>query len=183
MRHPLSAYVIAIFLRFFLPFQEAELGFRNNDRGENEFEVKNLPPKYIEKVLMVPEGTFSGLFDGTLSMEKGSFFDPFKIQTFYLKNNVVSRLRLEVLEKYAEIGNSVDDNFAADALKDFFAKSLVLDYHGVGKYFVLNLNAVGKSTELLPYEFDIKEKKLKKSDVALFNSEVELTMKYMLKKP
>ena len=89
------------------------------------------------------------------------------------------RLRFGVLEKYAQIGNSIEDKFAADAVKDFFAKSLVLDYHRVGKYNVLDMKAVGKSVDLLPYEFDVKEKKLKKSEISLFNSEVEVIMKYM----
>lgn len=93
------------------------------------------------------------------------------------------RLRLGTLEKFAGKGNSVEDDFATDALKDFFAKTLTLDYHRVGDYMVLNVNTLGKSTELLPYEYDIKEKKLKKSDIALFNSEVEVSMKYMIKKP
>ena len=93
------------------------------------------------------------------------------------------RMRLGALEKYAGKGNSVEDDFACEALKDFFAKTLTLDYHKVGDYMVLNVNTLGKSTDLLPYEYDVKEKKLKKSDVSLFNSEVEVSMKYMMKKP
>ena len=145
----------------------------------NEFEVRNFPAKYVENTLKVPEGTLSGLFDGRVTVARGVFFNPFKIQTFYLKNNQVMRLRFGVLEKYAQIGNSIEDKFAADAVKDFFAKSLVLDYHRVGKYNVLDMKAVGKSVDLLPYEFDVKEKKLKKSEISLFNSEVEVIMKYM----
>ena len=91
-------------------------------------------------------------------------------------------MRFDSIQKYAQTGDSIEDKFALDALKDFFAKSLMLDYRKVGSHMVLDLKAVGKSTDLLPYEFDVKEKKLKNSDVALFNSEVEVMMKYMLKK-
>lgn len=149
--------------------------------GTSEFEVRNLPAKYVENTLKAAEGTLSGLFDGKVTMPRKEFFNPFKIQTFYLKNNQVMRLRLGALDKYAQKGNSIEDMFASDALKDFFAKSLTLDYHKVGQYKVLNVKALGKSTDLLPYEYDVKEKKLKKSDVALFNSEVEVIMKYMMK--
>ena len=58
--------------------------------------------------------------------------------------------------------NSPEWEILPAALKDFFAKSLTLDYHKVGNYKVLDVKALGKSTDLLPYEFDIKEKKLKK---------------------
>lgn len=154
-----------------------------NNRSENEFEVKNFSARYIEKTLGVPENSFNGMFDGKITTASKNVFNPFNIQTFYLKNNQVMRLRLGTLEKFAGKGNSVEDDFATDALKDFFAKTLTLDYHRVGDYMVLNVNTLGKSTELLPYEYDIKEKKLKKSDIALFNSEVEVSMKYMIKKP
>lgn len=149
--------------------------------GTTEFEVRNLPAKYVENTLNAAEGTLSGLFDGKVTMPRKEFFNPFKIQTFYLKNNQVMRLRLGAFDKYAQKGNSIEDMFASDALKDFFAKSLTLDYHKVGQYKVLDVKALGKATDLLPYEYDVKEKKLKKSDVALFNSEVEVIMKYMMK--
>ena len=161
----------------------AKIAFvRRNSRGENEFEVKNFPAKYIEDTLGLIPGDLSGIFNGTVVIRKGVFFDPAKIISFKLKNNIVSRLRFDSLQKYAQVGDSVEDCFAIDALKDFFAESLQLDYRSVGRYKVLNLKAVGKSTDLLPYEFDVKEKKLKKSDVALFNSEIEIMMKYILKK-
>lgn len=152
-----------------------------NHNGSNEFKVKNFPAKYIENTLKVSEGTLSGLFDGKVTMPSKEFFNPFNIQTFYLKNNQVMRMRLRTLDKYAQKGNSIEDKFASDALKDFFAKSLTLDYHKVGQYKVLNVKALGKSTDLLPYEYDVKAKKLRESDVSLFNSEVEVIMKYMMK--
>lgn len=150
-----------------------------NINGENEFEVKNFPASYIEKTLQIPKDSLNGFLDGKVAVKKGEFFNPFKIQTFYLKNNQIIRLRLGELQKYAQIGDSIEDKFACDALKDFFAKTLILDYQKLGKYNILNLKAVGKSTELLPYEYDVKEKRLKQSDISLFNSEVEVQMKYM----
>ena len=154
-----------------------------NKRGENIFEVRNFPAKYIESTLGVPEGMLSGMFNGRISVSADDFYNPFKIQTFSLKNNYVARMRMGVLESFAQKGNSVEDCFAADALKDFFAKTLVLEYNKVGNNNILDIKALGKSTELLPYEFDIKERKLKRSKVALFNSEVEVIMKYIIKKP
>ena len=149
--------------------------------GVNEFEVRNFPAKYIENILQVQEGTLSGLFDGTVTVPEKEFFNPLKIRTFKLQNNQVMRLRFGSLDRYAQKSTSIEDKFASDALKDFFAKLLILDYHKVGNYNVLDVKALGKSTELLPYEFDLKEKKLKKSDVSLFNSEVEVIMKYIMK--
>ena len=162
--------------------ETAKIKFIGKKHGKmNEFEVKNFSAKYVEGILHVPEGTLSGLFDGRVTVPENEFFNPFKIQTFYLTNNQVMRLKFGTLDKYAQKGSSIEDKFASDALKDFFAKSLTLDYHKVGNYKILDVKALGKSTDLLPYEFDIKEKKLKKSDVALFNSEVEVIMKYMMK--
>ncbi|MBR2508492.1 MAG: hypothetical protein IKB71_01970 [Lentisphaeria bacterium] len=162
----------------------AKVRFVKRDKnGISEFEVKNFPAKYVEHTLGLPANSFNGMFEGTVTANGGAVLNPFKIRTFYLKNNHVLRMRLGALEKYAGKGNSVEDDFACAALRDFFAKTLTLDYHGVGNYMVLNVNTLGKSTDLLPYEYDVKEKKLKKSDVSLFNAEVEVSMKYMMKKP